>query len=158
METAKTSFSAIFLGAMVMSPNRSSIWLTGWKECRWCQQCLTEKLRDFQSEVLGAAAQKRQYARNKDAGCCPFSTGGHLLLQIFSAHWEQLKKDADTMWKKNATWTRGLRLFWMKEKFTWLFEDSSIIVLQIWLLALQINLWIFHLLHVEFLHCPCGSR
>lgn len=52
---------------------------------------LFEKFRDFQLEVLGAAAQKRRRTLKKDDGHGTVSPGSHLC----SLHWKQLKKDGD---------------------------------------------------------------
>ncbi len=62
-------------------------------------------------EVLKATTQKKagRWEKTKqNTGCCAFSPCGHLLLQMLSPHWVQLKKDTSTQ-KKNTMWILALR-------------------------------------------------
>ncbi len=53
----------------------------------------------IRGEELTVLGQRYRECLEKDAGHCTFSLCSHLLLQTFSPHWEQMKKDAGTQKK-----------------------------------------------------------
>ncbi len=61
-----------------------------WKECRWCHQCFSEKLKNFKPSKR--PPKKGGVLGKRDAGRCTFSLRGHLRLQTLFPLWEQLKK------------------------------------------------------------------